>query len=68
MTYMAPISVQKIAEALNVPCSYLYYLHESGVLGVSAAADSMKWDTSVIDIVRKYIWNGKTYSPNQLPI
>lgn len=62
---MAPISVQKIAAELNVPCSYLYYLHESGVLGVSAAADSMKWDTSVIDIVRKYMDFNNSNNQNQ---
>lgn len=48
---MAPTTATQIASELNISCSYLYSLHKNGVF----ALKNNQWDTSIIDIVKKYL-------------
>lgn len=50
---MASTTAARIARELNISRSYLYSLHKNGVF----ALKNNQWDTSIIDIVKKYLEN-----------
>lgn len=50
---MASTTAARIASELNISRSYLYSLHKNGVF----ALKNNQWDTSIIDIVKKYLEN-----------
>jgi len=61
---MAKTTATQIADKLNISRSYLYLLRNSGVFKLN----NDKWDTSVIDTVRKYINNKNEKQPEIIPV
>lgn len=52
---MAPITAEKIAQELSIPCSYLFYLRATGVFDALSTKECLQWDTSFINIVKEHM-------------